>query len=360
MLGAVFDLSKLEPGASSGITGAAQFWLQSSFSSWYPINIHSVSNTLFVVMMEDPGGRRLLRSPGELLPVPPIRAVQLSLAVCQSVTPLVEAGMDIFALPPQLLRELPGGTIFILHAWLLPIMPALLRLGSSETKSLPATIPPEADKGRASRSRLAVFAVGSLLRQLLAGWSAGTPSEGRRSALHPGLERVLGRATNQFPRFRTSNLVRFAQELIENGPANHHNFVPIGRRIIRPRQRRFVTRPRPYLPSRSVRRIPDRLIRPWMVLLILVVGITMFLALTPRFNNPLAPLEETLVELRKRYGDVPVVVCSGYLVDLQGFEEETGFRPEAAIQKPYNIKDLANKIREVLDRAAGGVVHLGS
>ena len=70
--------------------------------------------------------------------------------------------------------------------------------------------------------------------------------------------------------------------------------------------------------------------------------------------------KETLVELRKRYGDVPVVVCSGYLVDLQGFEEETGFRPEAAIQKPYNIKDLANKIREVLDRAAGGVVHLGS
>ncbi|MCP4849257.1 MAG: response regulator [Verrucomicrobiaceae bacterium] len=70
--------------------------------------------------------------------------------------------------------------------------------------------------------------------------------------------------------------------------------------------------------------------------------------------------KETLVELRKRYGDVPVVVCSGYLVDLQGFEEETGFRPEAAIQKPYNIKDLASKIREVLDRAAGGVVQCGS
>ena len=70
--------------------------------------------------------------------------------------------------------------------------------------------------------------------------------------------------------------------------------------------------------------------------------------------------KKTLVELRKRHENVPVVVCSGYLVDLKGFEEETGFRPEAAIQKPYNIKDLASKIREVLDRAASGVAHSGS
>ena len=69
--------------------------------------------------------------------------------------------------------------------------------------------------------------------------------------------------------------------------------------------------------------------------------------------------QETLVELRKRYGDVPVIVCSGYLVDLHGFEEETGFRPEAAIQKPYNIKDLAGKVREVLDHASSGAVHAG-
>ena len=67
--------------------------------------------------------------------------------------------------------------------------------------------------------------------------------------------------------------------------------------------------------------------------------------------------KETLVELRRRQENVPVVVCSGYLVDLQGFEEETGVRPEAAIQKPYNINDLASKIREVLDQAASGVTH---
>ena len=67
--------------------------------------------------------------------------------------------------------------------------------------------------------------------------------------------------------------------------------------------------------------------------------------------------KETLVELRRRQENVPVVVCSGYLVDLQGFEEETGVRPEAAIQKPYNINDLASKIREVLDQAASRVTH---
>jgi two-component system cell cycle sensor histidine kinase/response regulator CckA len=69
--------------------------------------------------------------------------------------------------------------------------------------------------------------------------------------------------------------------------------------------------------------------------------------------------QQTLVELRQRYGNVPVIVCSGYLVDLHGFEEETGFRPEAAIQKPYNIKDLARKVREVLDHAASGAAHVG-
>ena len=69
--------------------------------------------------------------------------------------------------------------------------------------------------------------------------------------------------------------------------------------------------------------------------------------------------QQTLVELRQRYGNVPVIVCSGYLVDLHGFEEETGFRPEAAIQKPYNIKDLARKVREVLDHVASGAAPVG-
>lgn len=61
--------------------------------------------------------------------------------------------------------------------------------------------------------------------------------------------------------------------------------------------------------------------------------------------------QDTLAALRVAYGNIPVVVCSGYLVDLEGFENETGHRPTAAIQKPYNVKDLARKVREIIDEA---------
>ena len=53
---------------------------------------------------------------------------------------------------------------------------------------------------------------------------------------------------------------------------------------------------------------------------------------------------------------VPVVICSGYLVDLDGFAEETGSRPDAFVQKPYALDDLARTIRSVLDAPAPVVV----
>ena len=62
--------------------------------------------------------------------------------------------------------------------------------------------------------------------------------------------------------------------------------------------------------------------------------------------------KETLAALREGYGDVPVVVCSGYLVDLEGFEQETGYRPDAAVSKPYKLEELGRRIRSVLDSAA--------
>jgi CheY-like chemotaxis protein len=46
---------------------------------------------------------------------------------------------------------------------------------------------------------------------------------------------------------------------------------------------------------------------------------------------------------------VPVVICSGYLVDLDAFAGETGSRPDAFVQKPYALDDLARCIRSVLD-----------
>ena len=59
--------------------------------------------------------------------------------------------------------------------------------------------------------------------------------------------------------------------------------------------------------------------------------------------------KETLAVIRLCFTDVPVVVCCGYMVDLEGFEDETGLRPDSAIQKPYNVNDFANRVREVLD-----------
>ncbi len=66
---------------------------------------------------------------------------------------------------------------------------------------------------------------------------------------------------------------------------------------------------------------------------------------------------ETLAALREGYGDVPIIVCSGYLVDLAGFEEETGYRPDAAIPKPYDLVELVRKVREVID---GSLLALGN
>lgn len=58
---------------------------------------------------------------------------------------------------------------------------------------------------------------------------------------------------------------------------------------------------------------------------------------------------------RLRAGDaphIPVVVCSGYLVDLDEFARETGARPEGFVQKPYDSSELARTLRRVLDATA--------
>ena len=303
MLGALFDLSELEPGAGAEIPAAAERWSRASFPGWHPIDIHPVSNTLFVVMIEDPGGVRFAQDSGDVLPINPTRAVHLTVEVARNVAHLVDAGFPVPALPPHLLREIPGGNVIVLHAWILPILPWLLRLGASESTTLPATIPSEADQGGTFNSRTAVFAVASLMRRLLRGWSpnVGEPPQGL--ALPPGLERVLRRATSQSPRLRPSGLRQLSRDLVEAGPANRRNFTPVPRRPARRRQRRFVSRPRAYLPSRPVPELPRPRIKPWMIVAVLVTGIITFLALAPRFSNPLAPIEDTLIEFRSAFSD---------------------------------------------------------
>ncbi len=58
---------------------------------------------------------------------------------------------------------------------------------------------------------------------------------------------------------------------------------------------------------------------------------------------------DTFRRIRDEFGDLPVVVCSGYLVDLDEFALEAGARPNGFVQKPYSVNDLAMCIRDVLD-----------
>ena len=54
--------------------------------------------------------------------------------------------------------------------------------------------------------------------------------------------------------------------------------------------------------------------------------------------------------------NVPVVICSGYLLDLDAFASDTGSRPDAFVQKPYALDDLARTIRRVLDASQAALV----
>jgi len=47
--------------------------------------------------------------------------------------------------------------------------------------------------------------------------------------------------------------------------------------------------------------------------------------------------------------EIPVLICSGFLVDLDEFSLETGGRPAGFLQKPYKIEGLAAEIRRVID-----------
>ncbi|MEZ5328612.1 MAG: ATP-binding protein [Verrucomicrobiales bacterium] len=59
---------------------------------------------------------------------------------------------------------------------------------------------------------------------------------------------------------------------------------------------------------------------------------------------------ETFKELRSgRFPHIPVVICSGYLVEVDSFAEEAGSVPEGVVQKPYQVDVLAREIRRVID-----------
>jgi signal transduction histidine kinase/CheY-like chemotaxis protein/HAMP domain-containing protein len=60
--------------------------------------------------------------------------------------------------------------------------------------------------------------------------------------------------------------------------------------------------------------------------------------------------KETFARLHEMLPDLPVLICSGYLVDLNEFTQECGACPDGFVQKPYSFGDMADMVRKTLDR----------
>ncbi len=58
---------------------------------------------------------------------------------------------------------------------------------------------------------------------------------------------------------------------------------------------------------------------------------------------------ETFIQLQETENPPPVILCSGYMVDLDTFEQETGTRPAGAVQKPFNLDQLSQAVRSAVD-----------
>lgn len=59
--------------------------------------------------------------------------------------------------------------------------------------------------------------------------------------------------------------------------------------------------------------------------------------------------KETFAQLHEMLPDLPVLICSGYLVDLNEFTSECGACPDGFVQKPYSFGDMAGMVRKTLD-----------
>jgi len=58
---------------------------------------------------------------------------------------------------------------------------------------------------------------------------------------------------------------------------------------------------------------------------------------------------ETFTALKTTKEDLPILLCSGYPVNIDEFSAETGFRPHGLIQKPFDIRTLGNIVREAME-----------
>ena len=60
--------------------------------------------------------------------------------------------------------------------------------------------------------------------------------------------------------------------------------------------------------------------------------------------------KETFAHIREMLPELPVLICSGYLVDLSEFTEECGTSPDGFVQKPYSFEVMSESVRNTLDR----------
>ena len=65
---------------------------------------------------------------------------------------------------------------------------------------------------------------------------------------------------------------------------------------------------------------------------------------------PVMDGQELLVAVRDKYPDIPFVICSGYLVDLEEFSEKAGTQLDGFIQKPYDAKQMVECIEDLMEK----------
>jgi two-component system cell cycle sensor histidine kinase/response regulator CckA len=72
---------------------------------------------------------------------------------------------------------------------------------------------------------------------------------------------------------------------------------------------------------------------------------------------PVMSGRDAFVQMRDEYPDLPVIICSGYLMGIVDFVSELGHEPDDKVQKPYRLNVLRNKIKQVVAKrqeASGG------
>ncbi|MEM7384550.1 MAG: ATP-binding protein, partial [Verrucomicrobiota bacterium] len=58
--------------------------------------------------------------------------------------------------------------------------------------------------------------------------------------------------------------------------------------------------------------------------------------------------KEALTRIRARHPEVPVMICSGYLVDLDAFAEEAGTRPDGFVSKPFEMENFLTSVQRCI------------